>query len=127
MLFRSEAQAAALKRFGNIEQIRDECLRIARRNHPAIWALKWFFGFVFVTGVLVRIFNAEYHLMRVGDILMEIGALARVLLYLRCRMPARYVKGDDRPTRLDLNGSPLSLATYDQSGQTPVERVFSAR
>jgi hypothetical protein len=122
-----EAQDRALNRFGNIEQIRDECLRIARRNQPAIWALKWFFGFVFVTGVLVHIFSTEYHVTRVGNILMEIGALARLLLYLRGRMPLRYVKGNDQPTTLELNGSPPSIAAYDKSGRTPVERIVSAK
>jgi len=122
-----EAQAAALKRFGNLEQIRDECLRIARRNHLAIWALKWFLGLVFVTGVLVRVFSADYHVTRVGDILMEIGVLGRLLLYLRGRMPSRYVKGADQPITLELNGSPLSRAAYDRNGQTPVERIVSAK
>ena len=122
-----EAQAAALKRFGNIEHVRDECLRIARRNHPAIWALKWCCGFVFVTGVLVRVFSADYHVTRVGDILMEIGVLGRMLLYLRGRMPSRYDKGDDQPTTLQLNGSQLSLTAYDQNGRTPVERIVSAK
>src|SRR6185369_7560412 len=59
---RDEAQTTALERFGNLEQIRDECVRISRRNHPAVSALKWFFAFVFVTGVLVRVFSLEFHL-----------------------------------------------------------------
>src|SRR5215510_619887 len=122
-----QAQTAALKRFGNVEQIRDECLRIARRNHPAVWALKWFFGFVFVTGVLVRVFGTEYHVTRVGDILMEIGILSRLLLYLRGMTPSRHVKGHDESPPLKLNESQLSLAAYDQRGHTPIERVLSSK
>jgi hypothetical protein len=122
-----EAQATALRRFGNLEQIRDECVRITGRNHPAVLALKWFFGFVFVMGVLVRVFSPEYHLTRVGDILIVVGVLGRLLLYLRGMNPWRYVSKPDDSSRLQLNDSPISLAAYDQRGRTPVERVISSK
>ncbi|HXT64288.1 MAG TPA: permease prefix domain 1-containing protein [Pyrinomonadaceae bacterium] len=122
-----QAQATALKRFGNVEQIRDECARIARRNQPAIVALKWLFGFIFVGGVLVRICSPEYHLTRVGDILMAVGALSRLLLYLRGIYPSRYGSKPDDSVSLKLNDSPLSFASYDQRGRTPIERVFSSK
>jgi hypothetical protein len=121
----AQAQADALQRFGNVEQIRDECVRIARRNQPLILALKWFFGLVFVTGVLVRIFGTDYHVTRIGDILMEVGALGRLLLYLRGKSPSRY--HHDESALLKLNVSELSLAAYDQRGRTPVERVVSSK
>src|SRR5213078_941442 len=107
-----EAQATALKRFGNVEQIRDECVRIARRNHPLVLALKWFCGFVFLAGVLVRIFGTDYHVTRVGDLLMEVGALGRLLLYLRGKSPASYLKRHDESALLKLDVAPLSLTTY---------------
>ena len=122
-----QAQATALKRFGNVEQIRDECVRIAARNHPAVWALKWFFGLIFVAGVLARVFSADYHVTRVGDILMEIGALGRLLLYVRGMTRARFAKADDDPAPLGLNEPRLSPAPYDQRLRTPVERVVSAK
>jgi hypothetical protein len=122
-----QAQTEAIKRFGNVEKIRDECVRIARRNQPLILALKWLCGFVFVAGVLVRIFGADYHVTRVGDLLMEVAALARLLLYLRGKSPSKYVKGDDEPALLKLDISPLSLAAYDRRGRTPVERVISSK
>jgi hypothetical protein len=121
-----QARAKALKRFGNVEQIRDECVRIAHRNHPAVLALKWFLGFVFVAGVLVRVFSTEYHVTRVGDILMEIGVLGRLLLYLRGMTKSRFSKGNEF-TRLELNEPELSLTAYDESGRTPVERVVSSK
>ena len=122
-----EAQATALRRFGDVEQIRDECVRIARRNHAAVLALKWFFGFVFVSGILVRIFSTDYHVTRIGDLLMEVGALGRLLLYLRGRTRSTYVHGPDDSVSLKLNDSPLSFAPYDQRGRTPIERVFSSK
>jgi hypothetical protein len=121
----NEGQSEALKRFGNLDQIRDECVRIARRNHPVVSALKWLFGFVFVTGVLVRVFSPEYHLTRVGDVLMAVGALSRLLLYLRGIYPSRYGPKPDDSSLIKLNDSEMSLAAYDQSKRTPVERVIS--
>ena len=122
---RDEAQATALKRFGNLEQIRDECVRISRRNHPAVSALKWFFGFVFVSGVLVRVFSLEFHLTRVGDILMTVGVLSRLLLYLRVMTRSQYVSKPDDSSLIKLNDSRMSFTAYDQRMRTPVERVIS--
>src|SRR3954471_7147773 len=120
-----QAQAKALERFGDVEQIRDECLKIARRNQPVVAALKWCFGFVFVAGVLVRIFGADYHVTRVGDLLMEVGALSRLLLYLRGMNPLRHGSKRNDATLIKLNDSPTLLTAYDQSKRTPVERVIS--
>ena len=122
---RDEAQNKALERFGNLEQIRDECVRISRRNHPAVSALKWFFGLVFVTGVLVRVFSSEFHLTRVGDILMAVGVLSRLLLYLRVMSRSRYVSQPDDSSLIKLNDVPITLAAYDRKRRTPVERLIS--
>ena len=118
-----DAQATAIKRFGDPERIRDECVRIARRNHPGILALKWLFGFIFVTGVLVRVFSPEFHLTRVGDVLMAVGILSQLLLYLRGMTPFRYDQKPDNLSLVKLNDSAISF--YDRSKRTPVERVIS--
>jgi hypothetical protein len=120
---REQAQATALRRFGNLEQIRKECVRIARRNHRAVVALKWLLGFLFVTGVLVRVFAVEYHVTRVGDILMAVGILSRLLLYLRVMNP--FVSRPDDSSLIKLNDSSLSLTAYDERRRTPVERLIS--
>jgi len=122
-----QAQAEAMKRFGNVEQIRDECVKIARRNQSVVLALKWFFACVFLFGIFVRLFSTDYHVTRIGDLLMEVGALGRLLLYLRGKSPSKHLKDDDEPALLKLDISPLSLAAYDQRGRTPVERVISSR
>jgi hypothetical protein len=118
-----QAQASALGRFGDFNEIRNECVRIARRHHPLVSALKWFFGFVFVTGVLVRIFGSEYHVVRVGNTLMAVGVLSRLLLYLRLMTP--FVSKPDQTILIKLNDKPISLAPYDREMRTPVERVIS--
>ena len=51
-----EARAAALKRFGDVKQIKDECVEISRRRHPLILVLKSFLILVFLAGVLLRVF-----------------------------------------------------------------------
>src|ERR1044071_2876834 len=122
-----QAQTEAMKRFGNVEQIRDECVKIARRNQSVVLALKWFFACVFLFGILVRFFSTDYHVTRIGDLLIEVGALARLLLYLRGKSPAKHAKGDDESALLKLNVAPLSLAAHDQLGRTPVERVVSSK
>jgi hypothetical protein len=121
---REEAQATALGRFGNVEQIRNECVRIARRNHPLVSALKWFFGFVFVAGVLVRVFGSDYHVTRVGDILMMVGVLSRLLLYLRVMNLSMFVSKPDESSVIKLNDSSVSLSAYDDRRRTPVERLI---
>lgn len=119
-----QAQARALGRFGDFNEIRNECVRIARRHHPLVSALKWLFGFVFVTGVLVRIFGAEYHVIRVGNCLMAVGVLSRLLLYLRVVNPSKFVSKPDDSVLIKLNDSPIFLAPYDEEMRTPVERII---
>jgi len=119
-----EARDMALNRFGNMEQIRDECVEIARRNHPVIAVLQWFFGFVFLSGFLVRGLSTEYHVTRVGHVLIAVGILSQLLLYLRGLNPSRYASKPDDLSLIKLNDSE-SLAAFDRCGRTPVERMIS--
>lgn len=119
-----EARALAQQRFGNVEQIRDQCVEISRRNHPALRALNLFFGLVFIIGVLVRVFSPEYHVTRVGDILMAVGVLSRLFLYVRGLNPSRFTNHEDSAP-LKLFESKVPVAAYDQRKRTPVERVIS--
>ena len=120
-----EARATAQKRFGNVERIRDECVEISRRRHPAIRALKLFLAVIFLVGVLVRVFSPEYHLTRVGDILMAVGVLSRLLLYVRGLNPSSFISKPDDSSPLKLVDSRVPFTAYDQSKRTPVERVIS--
>src|SRR6266550_9220870 len=86
-----EARAAALKRFGDVEQIKDECVEISRRRHPLIRVLKSFLILVFLAGVLLRVFVAEYHIKHCADIMMAVGILGRLLLYARGLRPSSFL------------------------------------
>jgi len=121
----AEAREAAFTRFGNIEQITDECAQIKRRQHPVIRALKLFLVLVFLSGVVIRIFAPEYHVTHVGDLLMAVGLLGRLWLYLRGLVPSGFVSTSEEGSPLRLRDEVQSLiVVYDQKKRTPVERVI---
>jgi len=122
----AEAKDAASKCFGNVEQIRDQCVEISRSNRPLIRALKSFLILVFLVGVLVRIFSTEFHLTRVGDILIAVGVLSRLLLYVHSLTPSSFLSKPETSSPLMLNeDGRASIEAYDQRKRTPVERVIS--
>jgi hypothetical protein len=121
----AEARAAALKRFGDVEQIKDECVEISSRRHPLMLALKSFLILVFLAGVLLRVLVAEYQVKHCGDILMAVGVLGRLLLYARGLKPSSSLSKPETSSPLRLiDQSQTSIAAYDQRKHTPVERVI---
>src|SRR5216684_1103917 len=121
----AEARAAALKRFGDVKQIKDECVEISRRRHPLILVLKSFLILVFLAGVLLRVFVAEYHVKHCADILMAVGILGRLLLYARGLKPSSFLAKPETSSPLMLfDKSQTSVAAYDPSKRTPVERLI---
>ncbi len=122
----AEARKSALKRFGNVEQIKDQCVQISKRSHPLMRALKALLLLVFLSGVLVRMFGAELTVTRVGDLLIVVSVLGRLLLYVRDLDPSSFVSRDETSSPLMLNEtSRPSIAVYDHRNLTPVERVIS--
>lgn len=122
----AEAKGAALQRFGNIEQIRDQCVEISRRNHPSILALKSFLILVFLAGVLIRVFGTEYHFTRIGDVLIAVGILGRLWVHARSLSPSSFLSKPETSSPLMLNeNGQASITVYDQRKRTPVERVIS--
>lgn len=87
----AEAKAAATKRFGDIEQIKNQCMKISRRNHPLMRALKSFLVLVFLTGFSVRGLSADVHFMQVGTLLMAVSVLSHLLLYARSFSPSDFL------------------------------------
>ena len=121
----AEARDAALRRFGNVEQIKNECVEISRRRHPWVRLLKLFLLLVFLAGILVRVFSPEYHLTRVGNVLMAVGVLGRLWLYVRGLNPSSFLSEATDSSPLKLNDSQMSFTAYDQRLRTPVERLIS--
>lgn len=120
-----EAKDAALKRFGNVRQIENQCLDISSRSHPGVILLKSFFVLVFLGGVLLRIFSRELHFSHIADILIAVGALGRLLVYVRGLNPSSFLSNHDPSSPLMLNDDAHSIRAYDQRMLTPVERVIA--
>lgn len=107
-----EARASALRRFGNVEDVKDECVEISKRKHPFTRALKSLLILTFFAGVLVRIFGTELHVDRVGQMLMIIGIIGRIFLYVRDLKPAVFRPKSDTSSPLMLNSTykaPVSI------------------
>jgi hypothetical protein len=121
----ADAKDAALRRFGNVEQVREQCEEISRRNHPAIRALKSSLILIVLSGVLVRILSTEPHVSHAGDVLIAVGVLGRFLVYLRGLSPASFHSRPDTTSPLMLYEPPqTSITVLDQHNRTPVERVI---
>jgi hypothetical protein len=121
-----EAKESAQKRFGDFERVKNQCVEISKRSHPFIRALKIFLITVFLTGILLRIFSPEFHVTQVGNMLIVIAALSRLLLYLRGLNPLRVQSKNENSSPLMLGeNSRMAIETYDDRELTPVERVIA--
>ena len=122
----AEANDAALERFGDVEQIKDECLEISRRSHSLMPVVKFLLFVVFVVGVLVRVNSTHLNVSRFGDLLMVVSSLCRVFLYVRGLTPSRFLSEHTAKSPLMLNETAqLPFTIYDHQKLTPVERVIS--
>jgi len=112
-----EATASALRQFGDVEQIKDECVEISKRKRPLTRALKSFLILTFLAGIFVRIFAAELHVDRVGQMLIVISVMGQLFLYVRGLKPAGFRPKSDASSPLMLNTStvkkPASLFDAD--------------
>src|SRR5262249_26883653 len=122
-----EARNAAHRRFGNVEQIKDQCVEISKRHHPALVAFKAFLILVFLSGVLIRVFSPEYHVTRVGDILIFVAVLSRVLLYLRGLSPRSFGSKQEAEASLHLDIADREIEPLDRNKRTPLERIISEK
>ena len=120
-----DARDAALTHFGNVEIIKNQCARIKQRSSPVVRLMKLFLILVFFAGVFIRIFAPEYHLTRVGDVLMAVGILGRLWFYVRGLTPSTFLSKSEISSPLMLiDKSSTSIAAYDRKRRTPVERVI---
>ena len=111
-----EARASALRRFGNVEQVKDQCVEISKRMRPFTRALKSFLILTFLAGIFVRIFSTELHVDRVGQMLITVAVMGRLFLYVRGLKPAGFRPKSDTSSPLMLNSTaktPASLFEAD--------------
>jgi hypothetical protein len=120
-----EAKKAALKRFGNMRDVRDECVKIGERNNSLLLLLKVGLLSLFLTGVLTRIFIPGVNFRHLADLLMAVAILGRLFMYVRGLKPSIFLPKQNTLSSLSLNEAEPAIRSYDQKALTPLERVIS--
>jgi hypothetical protein len=98
----AEARDVALRRFGNVEQIKDQCVKISGRNQPFLRALTPFLVVVVIVGFLTRTNATDIHVRHFGDLLIAIPILIRLLLYARGLNPSSFLSKHETSSPLKL-------------------------
>lgn len=98
-----EAKNAAVRRFGSVERTTDECLAISMRAHPLLVALKSFLILVFVAGIVVRMLGTDLNTRTLGQLLIAVPILSRLLLYVRSLNPSSFRSQPETASPLGLN------------------------
>jgi hypothetical protein len=106
-----EARASALRRFGNVEQVKDQCVEISKRKRPFTRALKSFLILTFLAGIFLRIFGTELHVLRVGVMLIAVAVMGRLFLYVCELKPSSFRPKSDTSSPLMLNSTAKTPAS----------------
>jgi hypothetical protein len=128
-----------MRRFGNFDQIRSVCEEIRKERLAGVMKLTKASAWVILgCGLMMKMSSRIFALQNVGDFLILIAVLWRLLIYLREMQT-------DRPRGLGYEPPPLSIfhtigdlsasgstedaprpvPTYDIDGRTPVERLIA--
>ena len=83
----AHAKAAALKRFGNLQRVRKQCVDISRRNSLPRRILKISSILIALAGLTIHTFSSDYKVARIGSVLIMIAVSGRLLLYVRGLSP----------------------------------------
>ena len=78
-----DPHAKALKRFGNLERVRTQCVNISRRNTLLRRVLKVSSILIALTGLAIHTLNSDYKVARIGTMLITIAVFGRLLIYVR--------------------------------------------
>lgn len=79
----AHAKAAALKRFGNLERVKKQCVDISRRNSLSRRVFKTLSILMVLIGLAIHVSSADYRIARIGQMLIIIAITGRLLLYVR--------------------------------------------
>ena len=118
-----ESKAKAKARFGDVEKIRTECVRISARSTVLLWILNSIFLFNLFTGLVLRVTASVLTVRRVGDVMMMIGGLGILLVYAK-QAGTSGVKPENQSIKLGLQ-KPSVPISFDEKGRTPFDRVRS--
>ena len=121
-----KAEEQALKRFGNVERIKNQCVEISKRSRVVVRVLKYFLVVIFLAGVLTRILSVDVYAKQIGNMLMTIAALGGLLVYLRGLRFSGFVPEARNSSPLGLSGNEQILVTVnDRKEFTPLERIIN--
>lgn len=134
-----DAVADAMRRFGDFDQIRAICGEIRRERLEGVMkAVKGGAWIIFGCGLTLKLTASVVGLQNVGDFLILIALLWRLLIHLREIQPdQRRITAAEQPTLSvigaigDLSVSDTAedmtkpVPAYDKDGRTPVERLIS--
>jgi hypothetical protein len=82
-----EAKAAAARRFGNLEAVKQQCVMIRKRSSPLRRVLKTSLIFVALVGLTIHLLSSHDKVAHIGDTLIMIAIAGRLLLYVRGLTP----------------------------------------
>ena len=84
----ADAKAAAVKRFGNLERVKRQCVQISSRNSRLRRLLKISLVFIALIGLTIHVFSTDPKVAHIGDTLVLIAISGRLLLYVRGLAPS---------------------------------------
>ena len=79
----ADANAAAMKRFGNLEKVKRQCVNISNRNSVLVRFLKTSAILLALAGIAIQLSSSDYKIDRMGHVLVMIAVLGRLLLFVR--------------------------------------------
>jgi hypothetical protein len=80
-----EAREDAEERFGNLENIKTDCLKIHRHNHVAMKTLNCLLWLLIAFGLALRLTGSTRGIRPTGDLIVLSAILLRLLIHLRLK------------------------------------------
>src|SRR5687767_3949578 len=109
-----------------LSDINNECAKIGEQNNSLLLLLKVGLLFLFLFGVLMRIFIPIKTFTHLADVLMTIAVSGRLFMYVRSLNPSFFLPKQSTHSSLSLsNKSEPAIQSYDHRALTPLERVIS--
>ena len=102
----AQAKSAALRRFGNLERVKRQCVAISTRNSKLRRVFKTSSILLALIGLSISLGSSDYKVDRIGHMFIMIAVSGRLLLYVRGLSPATLFSATkDNPVSV-INGSP---------------------
>jgi hypothetical protein len=102
----TKAKAAALRRFGNLERIKKQCVDISSRNSVLRRVLKTSAILLALAGLSIHFLGSDYKVVRIGHMLIMIAVTGRLLLYVRGLIPSTFSPQSNERSLSIITGGP---------------------